>query len=236
MIKNELETLGLPKNSVLVFDCLLNKEEMKATEVIHTTGLHRQLVYEALRDLERRGLIKKIIRDDVSCFRVLSAHPLLEFAEEQYQAALRVARAFKQKKIHCESSVTFFQGVEGVHSFTEFVLETKKPLFVLGANTRFRQFYPEIFDLWNEKRVRLKIPFCAIVPDSVPKEFLKNVTGFRYKKFHGKLFPGVLWIFGDYIAHIVWITKVQSEIILIHNPILAAQQREFFDSMWKNSK
>lgn len=236
MLKNQLIKLALPKNSVLVFAYLIGVTEAKATEIIKHTGVHRFLVYEALRDLVQRQLVKKVIKNNIAWFRVLNVAPLVKEAEERYQAAVQIAHFLTAQRRPEESSATFFQGVEGVHAFTEFVLKQNRPLLILGANARFAQFFPEIFTLWNERRKMQNMSMQALVPSGLEKVLLKNIPLFTYRIFDAKLFPGVLWIFGDYFAHLTWTTKETTEIIMIHNPVLAAQQLDFFRYIWKKSK
>lgn len=236
MLTLELERLGLGKNTIKVFQILFGKEETRAAEIIKKSGLHRHLVYEALRDLEDRGLVKRFTKDGVAHFRISSADPLLNEAEKRYAAAVEVKRVLRQYKPHTESAVTFYEGVEGVHEFTEFVLSQEENLDVLGANARFRQFYPEIFSIWNERRLEKGIRFRALAANDVPDEHLYDVPGITIRRYDGRLFPGVAWIFGEYLAHIVWKTRQNTEIILLKQPDLATQHRELFSALWKLAK
>lgn len=235
MLEGQLAKLGLPKNTTKVFQALIPLDEARASDIIKKTGLHRQLVYEALRDLEKRRLVKRLVRNDVAHFYVMSAEPLLEEAEARYAVAAEVARALRQRKPRVESAVTFYEGVEGVNTFIELVLAQNKDLDVLGANARFRQYYPEIFDLWNERRIGRKMRFRALAPKEVPNEHLSNVPGLVIRRYDGRLFPGVVWIFGDHLAHIVWKTRQNTEIILIRQSDLAKQHCELFNALWKTA-
>lgn len=234
--KIDFQKIGLPKNSSLVLEALLKTEESKANDLVKKLGVHRHLVYEALNDLERRGLVKRLVRNEVFYFRLLTGEPLVQEAAKKYETAVEIARLINSKKKHPESTVTFFEGVEGVHAFTEFVLKQKQDLFVLGANTRFRLFFPEIFDLWNEKRQQKQIKFKVLVPKDVPTEYLHGVTGLQYRHYDGRLFPGVVWIFGDYLAHIIWNTKQNTEIIMLHQPVLSEHHRDLFETIWRVAK
>lgn len=229
------QLLSLPKNSALVLEALLEIEETKANDLVKKLGVHRHLIYEALNDLERRGLVKRIVRDKVFWFRLISGEPLIETAAKQYEAAVEIAKIIRSKKKHMESTVTFFNSVEGINNFTEFVLKQNQNLYVLGANTRFRLFFPEIFDLWNEKRQQKQIKFKVLVPKEISAEYLRSVEGLQFRRYDGRLFPSVVWIFGDYLAYIVWNTKQNSEVIMLHQPVLAEQHRDLFETIWKKS-
>ena len=160
MLINNLQKLDIPKNSIIVFQFLLQNGEQKAIPITHATGLYKQSVYSALDDLEYRGMIKKIMKNGVAHYRVLSVEPLMKDAEERYQAACEIRRIVKKTIKKPESSIAFYEGIEGVHDFTQFVLEYARPLNILGANISFRQFYPEIFDTWlvqwNRKKISLR--------------------------------------------------------------------------------
>ena len=236
MSVRSFEELGFPKNSTIVLRFLLSLGEAKAGELIKETQLHRHLVYEALRDLEERGIVKKIVKGKIAVFRAVSGDALVADAERHYQAATEIANLIRRTRKGQQSAVTFYEGVEGVHEFMEYVLSQGKDICVLGANARFRSFYPEIFELWNDRRIRKHISFRALVPDEVEKEAVEGVEDVQLRRYPGKMFPGVAWIFGDHVAHIVWRTKLNTEIILLRQRELAQQHRELFSTLWEKSK
>ncbi len=235
MFTDDLRNLGLPKNSALVMNHLLHSGETKANEIVKKTGVHRHLIYEALRDLESRKLVKKLSRGGVAHFRLLDASSLVRDAERKHEKALEIARSVKEHVQGHESTVEFFEGVEGIDAFMNFVLEQGKPIYLLGANISFRKVFPEIFGLWNDKRQKLGMHIKALVPHGAPAE-KANAKKFTYRFIDVPVVPNVVWVFGDYVAHVHWITRGNSEVVLIKNPTLAKQQRSFFRYMWDKAK
>lgn len=236
MIVDDLRNLGLPKNSAIVMDHLLHSGETKANEIVKKLGIHRHLIYEALRDLESRKLVKRISKGGVAHFRLLEAGSLVKEAEQKHERAIEIARRVKEHTSGHDSTVEFFEGVEGIDAFTSFALEQKTPIHIIGANLQFRDTFPEIVELWNEKRANLGIHLKALIPKNVSQDNLQHVKRFTYRALDVQSSPTVTWIMGDYIAHILWSTRRDTEIIMINNPMLAEQQRRFFRYMWDKAK
>jgi sugar-specific transcriptional regulator TrmB len=232
-IEHAVHALGLPKNSTVVLNDLMISEESKATGIIKRTGLHRHLVYEALKFLEMKGLVKRVERDGVAHFQLLSFDTMLHEAESRYHTTTQLATYIANRKNRPKGNVQFHSGVEGVHAFIEHVLDVGESIYVIGGNSRFPVYFPEIYSLWNQKRVEKGIKFHALLSTSrLPISTVKKSELFHYKLLKEKSYTSVLWIFGDYIAFVFWTTKLTSEIIVIQHPELAKQQRRFFDMLW----
>ena len=232
-----LEELGLPMHSIRVLQYLLAHPETKAAEVIRSLGTHKQLVYLALRDLETRRLIRCFVRNGVRWYQVLNGDVLVEEASQKSEAAAQAAQLIHREKRQTPSSgmVQIFEGVEGIHSFTDLVLNEAPSLDILSGNVRFLTLYPEIFDTWNQRREEKGIRLRVLVPKGVSQDLLIKTPKYDYRKFDAGLFPGVLWIFGDSIAHVLWIDKRSSQVILIRNAPLAQQQRDLFKYLWRRN-
>lgn len=235
MLAEQLQQLGLPKNSAIAFTSLLQLGEAKANTIIQQTGVHRHLIYEALRDLERRKLVKRMSRNGVAHFRLLDAGGLVREMEQKHELAMTVAAQVRSSHDHTPSSVEFLEGIEGVDALLDLVIQQKKPMRILGANMYLQKVFPEIEHLWNEKRHAAKIPIKALIPNDVSTDTVQETPRFRYRKTDSTKSPVVTWIFGTYVAHIYWATRRTTEIILVNSKPFAAHQRMYFDLMWKNA-
>ncbi|MDA0208270.1 MAG: hypothetical protein O3B64_02595 [bacterium] len=235
-MRRHLDALHLPKHADVVLGAMLDAEEVKATQIIQLTGLHRQLVYDALKWLEEKHVVKRIQRNGVAHFRILSFDQLLHDAEATYKATKELAQEVEKKRGARNKALQIYEGVEGVNKFTDLVLEVGKPLYVLGANIRFRTYYPEIFELWNKKRVENGIPFKFLVSNQIHPSSFKDVDKISYRFFEGKQYASVLWIFGTYVAYLFWSTRLSAEIVVLRHSELAKQQKQFFKTLWEANK
>ena len=60
MIKETLLKLGLTSNEVEIYLTLLNKGEISVNEIGSSSGLHRQVCYDALDRLLEKGVVSAI--------------------------------------------------------------------------------------------------------------------------------------------------------------------------------
>lgn len=232
-LRLDLEQLGLPTHSADMYERLLRLGESKAADLISDSGTHRQLVYAALKDLERRKLAKKVMRDKVAHFQALSLDPLLADIRHKEQLAARVIEESKRLKATPQTEVLVFQGAQGMNDFMELTLETKAPIRLIGAHFRFKEVYPELWYPWHQKREEHDISFQALMPSGVD---VPEDVSFELRQLSMDVSPTVTWLFGDYVAHLVWIDREQTVAFVTHHALVAQQQQELFETLWARAK
>ena len=136
MLSNDLEGLGLNKNEATVYLALQGLGKTKAGEVIKETGLHRNLVYQALEALAGRRLLTKSTSGSVALFSPTDPIHLLDTIREAELTAERVIGELKEKKKIVDQEITVYEGAEGMRSFSFKNAESLKPgesIYVLGS-------------------------------------------------------------------------------------------------------
>ena len=69
MLREDLKQLGLSENETHVYLALVGAGKVRAAEVIKETGLHRNLVYQALEEITSRHLATKTTQGSVFHFQ-----------------------------------------------------------------------------------------------------------------------------------------------------------------------
>ena len=92
-----LENLGLSKNESSVYVALLKIGLTSAKAILEETGLHRQLVYDALDSLIEKGLVSYIVQSNRKYFK--AADP------EQFKDV------FNKRKLAVESQEEKFENL-----------------------------------------------------------------------------------------------------------------------------
>ena len=69
MLNEDLKALGLTNNEVRVYLALVGSGKVRAADIIKETGLHRNLVYQALDELVSRHLATKTVQTGVLHFQ-----------------------------------------------------------------------------------------------------------------------------------------------------------------------
>ncbi|MDA1038097.1 MAG: hypothetical protein O2877_00215 [bacterium] len=128
-------------------------------------------------------------------------------------------------------------GADGVKQFAEIVLATGKSIQVVGAHFRFAELYPEIFQPWHKRRAEAGVVMQATVPkDAQVDGLIAGIEALETRRVNIQTSPNVVWIFGDYVANVVWLGRDDTTIFLMKNHIVADQQREYFNHFWESGK
>src|SRR3989339_327683 len=136
MLSNDLEGLGLNKNEATVYLALQGLGKTKAGEVIKQTGLHRNLVYQALEALADRRLLTKSTTGSVALFSPTDPIHLLDGIHEAELTAQRVVEMLRDKKKVVDQEITVYEGADGMRSFNIKNAESLRPgesIYVMGS-------------------------------------------------------------------------------------------------------
>ena len=68
MLESSLLKLNFTPNEIKVYSALFEIGKCRAGKIIELTGMHRNLVYLALENLEARGLLTKVLVKGVAEF------------------------------------------------------------------------------------------------------------------------------------------------------------------------
>jgi sugar-specific transcriptional regulator TrmB len=90
LLLSQLSRLGLTQNEAAVYIALLEIGASNAGPVVSKTGLHRQLVYEAMRSLRARGLVSEMVRRNRKLFQASDPARFLQEIDEQRSVAVEL--------------------------------------------------------------------------------------------------------------------------------------------------
>ena len=127
-----------------------------------------------------------------------------------------------------------FKGEAGIKSFMEFVLEVGEPVNLIGAHFRFKEIYPELWEEWHNRRAKKKIRFDAVVLRDADAVQMQGLELAETRIADVEAFQNVTWIFGNYVANMVWINREETVVFVIEHEAVAGQQREYFEYSWRN--
>ena len=126
-----------------------------------------------------------------------------------------------------------FKGEAGIKSFLEFVLEVGEPVQLIGGHFRFKEIYPELWETWHKRRAQKKMRFDAVVLRGTDAAQTEGLDFAETRTTDADVFPSVVWIFGNYVANIVWIDREETVAFVIEHEAVANQQREYFERLWE---
>jgi sugar-specific transcriptional regulator TrmB len=243
MIK-ELQTIGLAKNEALVYEALVENGPCRAGKLINKLEIHRNLVYECLDKLIKKGFAYKIASKGVWEFHITEPNHLLSALHNQENAIKRIV---EQIKTHYHKSNQQFVVYEGIESYRQYWLGSIERVpggtvdYCLGAptNNEWEQILgSKIYKQYMKRRIERKIKWQTLHFKITESELgllrqYPDLTEYR-------LWPRDVECKGNFnIVHDTVILHSVVEplrIIEIRDPVMVEVFQNYFDMMWEKGE
>lgn len=234
-----LESFGVSGRSGEVYLSLLSKKEAGISVLERETGLHRQIIYNALHDLEATGLAKHAVFNGRKRFSAQPPRRLQALVDEKQRLAQELignlsALALPGQKQEFE----VFQGESAfvAHEMQSLIdAEECETLSILASNwARFYTLMEYKIDAYEKLRVAKKIRLRIIGLDQ-QKSLMKSAEAKR-PLFEYRIVPGLK---NGLMDTNIWKSSISFNffgnppiIFDLKNEEVAQSQQTFFDSLW----
>jgi len=253
-IENKLKEVGFGEKEAKIYGYLVENTGGYPSTIALKTQIKRSTVYKILLDLSVKGLVNGIVKGKKLYYQIEKPQKLLRFAKDTLENA--EDKFEKTKKIIPEleglfslspqkPKVTYFEGVEGIITVYEDMLNTTKPYEMLAfANAeRLVSFLPpKLFDGYRKQKEKLGITTRGILPGSegnikfVPEEYA-NISD-KYKPVvrfvPHSLFPyeSEITIFCDNKVSIINMTDNNLIGLIIEDKTIHGMFKMIFELAW----
>lgn len=165
-LTEDLRELGLGKHEARVYLALQELEKSKAGTIIKKTGLHRNIVYTALKTLTDQRLASKTTTGSVALFQATDPIHLLDLVHEQELTAQKVIETLQSNKRVAKQEITVYEDNSGVRAFSlknASELQPGETICVLGSGgERFQDMMgpaamKKYFSLIDKQQGHIKI-------------------------------------------------------------------------------
>lgn len=240
ILQKDLEGLGLSKNEASTYLALHQQGKAKAGALIHDTGLHRNLVYQALETLAQKRLLTKSSMGGVAMFQATDPTHLLDGLREKKLTAERVVELLKEKQKVVDQEITIYEGAAGLRAYALKTAEQLAPgetLHVLGSGgARFgkamgtaalKKYYALI-----EKNGKARV-LMYHTQQYTPAMYAmtQNPEKFVFRVLPFDLTPAAGVVFTDHsVALLVY--DEPFAVIEIRNQHLVEAYRNYFELLW----
>lgn len=245
-----LNALGLSSTEATLYELLLKRGEVPASELISASHLKRPTVYKALYSLVRKGLVEQKDIHKKIHFRPESPTHLLEQVESRYQEVSQtrnmlqtvIPSLLSDYNLSVERPVVqIYEGVEGMKKAHRAILEEKKPI---DAYVMINQELDKSLDsFWAEYyRIRKRDGIFARV-------ICPNTQGaLEYKKYDAEELRETRLIpYGKFDIHIeknicgnkvAFFSSEGGKLFstIIENEFIATTERAIFELAWEQAK
>lgn len=243
-IKSTLDEIGLAGNESRVYLALLKLGSGLAGEVTKESGVNRTNVYDALDKLMQKGLVSFILKENRKYFQAADPNRFLSYLDEKEQELQKkkelmnkiIPELEKQKTLaKYQQEATIYQGMRGLKTIAEDVLNAKKEMLVFGAEGKFVDIFKHYAEQWHMRRAAANITIKIIFNEKIKDKKTKSPWKKCIMKFtKQEATPATTWIYGDKVAIIVW--SEQPIATLLQSKEVADSYKEFFKVLWENAK
>ena len=240
MIQNDLQKLGLSKNEAITYVAVQEAGKAKAGEIIKSTGLHRNLIYQALDSLSEKRLVTKSTTGKVSLFSSTDPAHLLDEIREKDLLAHQIIESLKKQRQIADQEITVYEGEEGMRAFNLQKAESLRPgeqILVLGAGgEKFERVMGERTLKKYYRRVE-KVGGIRMLMYDTQRYSPELLTRFEEnERYQVRLMPFSMTpsagtvISRDSIAFLMYEDPVS--VIEVKNPHLVEAYKAYFDVLW----
>ncbi|MFH1211838.1 MAG: helix-turn-helix domain-containing protein [Candidatus Woesearchaeota archaeon] len=245
-----LERSGLSKNEARVYIALLDSGLSSSKPIIKNTGLHRQLVYDALDSLIGKGLVSFVIQANRKHFKAADPKGFMDYFEkkqeeideqkQEFQNILPQLAARKEQSSE-KQETTVYSGNKGIKSLIDDMLNQKSEILTIGASEieaeSFKYHLKFNLPKFHKFREQKKIPYKILFSEEL-RQRAKELN--KLKHAQAKVLPKEFTtnsstnIYGDKVSIIMWGSSPFG--ILIKSKEISGSQRKHFAILWEAAK
>lgn len=246
-MQEKLEKLGFSKNEALVFLALLEIGQTTTGAIIKKLGIHRNIVYEVLDKLEKRGLVVETTISGKKHFQVINPNKILDLEKERLSVAQSVVPELSKIQRKEKQEISVHQGIKEFKELRQNVFKESpkgSTIYILNA---LGKFYYEVTKKFITKledaRIRKDITQKLLISTKDYKESFHNLKnlGIDQLKTEWRTMPKD---FRSPASILMYLDKVIFQIIpeedptnptaiVIKNKELAESYKAYFEMLWQ---
>lgn len=247
MIADNLTELGLSAIEAQIFELLIDTGPCHVAPLVQKSKKHRQIVYNALEQLEKKKLVVVSKRNGKNFYQVGDPDRFSVVLQQNLALSKHVATYIKQHLQKNREIVEYFSGsgsyLQGLADFRRHAEEAKEYIVIGGEEKEWYEytknfFAPHVEELQKMKRRGVDVLILFYEPERKSAEqyikpYLNNpyickIADNRYR------LPQTSWLAGNYIY---LLTPTNEPLVVsIKSQALSQQYREYFWEQWKNAQ
>lgn len=240
-IKTALVSLGFNERDAEIYILLVKFGEAPVGILTDQTGLHRELVYGALRRLREQGLVRSIEKYKVHHFVAENPKVLVQKAKQNTKLAAQAAKELKKAYRSPQVMVRVYEGQDGYEEIQKDIqtsLKNGEDYYVIGASGNpWYEITRKFYKTYRKKSLKRGIHAKMVTYVNELEGILKNeVPGFAKIKVLPQHFavPSSTKIYADKI--ILQVFGEQPLAIMIQSRAVASAYKKYFENLWQIAK
>src|SRR3989338_7591520 len=144
---------GSSQGNVQIYVFLLKNGVSTAPEISKSTGIDKATVYRSLNNLNTIGCVSEIVIKNIKRFSAAQPNKLIdkadEFREELKAVVPELIKLTTMQRTTAQ--VELYQGIEGVKTVMQNILNERKPYCILGHAQTFFEEIPVYCGIWMSR-------------------------------------------------------------------------------------
>jgi HTH-type transcriptional regulator, sugar sensing transcriptional regulator len=238
---NNLEKLGFSSNEAKVYLALLEIGDSPSGAIIKRTGMHRNIVYEALDNMVKRQLVSEAIKTGKKHFKVTNPQLLVSQAQETLELASEVVKQIQANIETIAPEVFVYEGSAGWQTAYRRQMKRLKSgdtVQTLGAGAdKWVMAMGETFVKWENFINKNKVANPIVAYEWQRQEIIQNQTQImRTTKYlnQDNQIPANTEIFTDRVFLQIYSEPVV--LIEVKSQEVADGYRQHFETLWNIAK
>lgn len=255
MYKDILTQINLSPNEAIVYEYLLKNGQSAAGAIIKKTPLKRGVVYNALAELIKKGLVAQKTKNKIAWFSPNHPDKLREYIEDKEREIIKAKNSLEANLpalvsdfnlVSGQPGVRYFEGYAGIKKVSEDSLTAKAEIYTYSDHRNVMKYISKLNQEYIEKRLKLGLKKKILSPDSPEtRKFLSEngrdeieeaqLTQYKLLDSLPISFNTVLQIYDNKISYITLLEEKKIGII-IEDENIAKMHKDIFEYNWSKAK
>lgn len=241
-IQELLTKFNISQRAARVYVVMLKTDQVRIRDIVQELGEARQLIYEAMAELEGKGLVVRIpISKHRYSYQASSPEVLVEIAMQRVNETQSMLPKLleiynsNQKK----GSVSIYTGKMSIRAYWKgFVIKKMNrntPQLTLGAMEQWYGVGGKTAEVLPRLKFKKSITTKILATDGEFAQRLSRQPNYETRILENTSLTGEITIYGD-IVHFINYTKGNINMTVIESEVISKTMKEMFYMLWEGSK
>ena len=235
-MNTNLQQLGFTNHESAIYLALIDLGSCGAGEIIRTTSLHRNIVYETLDRLVAKGYVSQFKLKKVAQFRVTDPERILDNLKSTLSLAEEIIPALSAKA-GVKQDIVVYEGIEGFQNFSFHLIDSMNPgdtYYIIGSvGNRWYELMGDLLPKYYRSLKKKNLQGKSVIYHQADRD--QETPNYEVRMLpHSFEPPADMVIWNNSIALQCLVEPFS--VIEIKNPVLAQTYRTYFHLLWSQGK
>ncbi len=233
-----LEGIGLTKGEVTVYLTLLEQGSSTAGSIIKKAFIQNSVFHFNVNRLMDKGLVSYVKKGKYRIYKAVSPKNLILYLRDKEKELISILPELqsKQEKIREVEEAEVFNGINGIISLLNILIEDTKRgdefLFFAPDISEKNEDIQKFYEMYDAKRKAKGLLTKGLASIKLKDLFIKRA--YLKMKYVNIPMPANMAFCKDKMAIISWPERPVG--ILIKSRQIVEKQKEFFNTIWNNTR